>query len=150
MGYTKRLHQLKYDIHIYVYIYQAFAYEACDRTRTPPHTPKTLASLVWLRKLQGMWQIARLKQQRSLSFIFCETPRSYEKIMCIYLLFHWFNGENCIVRCSHRRCSIQKDICKVHKIHGKTQGQNLFFNKFAGAADVFTYYLNLKIFEHTL
>ena len=23
-----------------------------------------------------------------LTFIFCETPRSYEKIMCIYLLFH--------------------------------------------------------------
>ena len=29
-----------------------------------------------------------LKQQHSLSFIFCETPRSYEKIMCIYSLFH--------------------------------------------------------------
>ena len=27
---------------------------------------------------------------------------------------------------------------------------SLFFNKFAGAADVFTYHLNLKIFEHTL
>ena len=29
----------------------------------------------------------RTSKQRSLSFIFCETPRSYEKIMCIYL-FH--------------------------------------------------------------
>ena len=43
----------------------------------------------WRRaKKRGVWQIARLKQQRFLSFIFCETPRSYEKIMCIYLLFH--------------------------------------------------------------
>ena len=41
-----------------------------------------------------------------LTFIFCETLRFCEKIMCIYLLFHWFNGENCIVRSSHRRCSI--------------------------------------------
>ena len=29
-------------IYIYIYIYKASAYEACDRTRTPPHTPKTL------------------------------------------------------------------------------------------------------------
>ena len=27
---------------IYIYIYQASAYEACDRTRTPPHMFKTL------------------------------------------------------------------------------------------------------------
>ena len=40
------------------------------------------------RKLQGVPQIARLKQQRSLSYAFCKTQRSYEKIMCIYLLFH--------------------------------------------------------------
>ena len=91
---------------------QASAYEACDCMHMPPHMPKTLetckkkAHIVWLRKLQGVQQIARLKQQCSLSFIFCETPRSYEKIMCIYLLFHWFNGENCIVRSSHQRCSI--------------------------------------------
>ena len=108
------------------------------------------ACLVWLRKFQGLRQIARLKQQRSLSFIFCETQRSYQKIMCIYLLFHWFSSENCIVRSSHRRCSIQKGVLKVQKIQKKTQGQNLFFNKFAGTADVFTYHLNLEIFEHTL
>ena len=43
-----------------------------------------------------MRQIARLKQQRFLSFTFYITQRSYEKIMCIYFLFHWFSGENCI------------------------------------------------------
>ena len=44
-----------------------------------------------------MQQIARLKQQRFLSFTFYITQRSYEKIMCIYFLFHWFSGENCIM-----------------------------------------------------
>ena len=39
---------------------------------------------------------------------------------------------------------------KVQNIYRKTQGQDLFFNKFAGTADVFTYHLNLKIFEHAL
>ena len=38
---------------------------------------------VWLKKLQGLWQIARLKQQRYLSFTFYKTQRSYEKTMCI-------------------------------------------------------------------
>ena len=44
------------------------------------------ARLVWLRKLQGVWQISRLKQQRSLSFIFCETPRSYRK-SCVFICY---------------------------------------------------------------
>ena len=63
----------------------------------------------------------RLKQQHSLSFTFCKTQRSYEKIMCIYLLFHWFSGENCIIRSSDWRCSIQKGDLKVRKIHRKIQ-----------------------------
>ena len=40
------------------------------------------------------------------TFTFCKTQKSYKKIMCIYLLFHWFSGENCIIRSSDRRCSI--------------------------------------------
>ena len=32
-----------------------------------------------------------------LSFTFHITERSFEKIMCIYLLFHWFSGQNCII-----------------------------------------------------
>ena len=42
-----------------------------------------------------MRQITHLKQQRFLSFTFYKTQRSYKKIMCIYLLFHWFSDENC-------------------------------------------------------
>ena len=38
---------------------------------------------------------------------------------------------------------------KVAKFTGKHLCQSLFFNKFAGATDVF-YHLNLKIFEHSL
>ena len=41
----------------------------------------------------------------------------------------------------------KKMFLKFKKFTGK---HNLFFNKFSGAADVFTYHLNLKIFEHTL
>ena len=44
----------------------------------------------------------------------------------------------------------KKVFLKLKKIHRKTPGQSPFFKKFAGAADVFTYHLNLKIFEHTL
>ena len=49
-----------------------------------------------IRKLQGVRQITRLKQQRFLSFTFYKTQRSYKEIICIYLLFHWLSGENCI------------------------------------------------------
>ena len=37
------------------------------------------------------------KQQRFLSFVFYITQRSCKKILCIYLLFDWFSGENCII-----------------------------------------------------
>ena len=65
---------------------QASAYEACDRT----HTPKTLevqkkAWLVWFKKLQGVRQIARLKQ-RFLSFTLYKTERSYKKIIFFYFI----------------------------------------------------------------
>ena len=32
-----------------------------------------------------------------LSFTFYKTQRSYEKIMCVYFLFHWLSGENCML-----------------------------------------------------
>ena len=85
---------------MYTRVDQASANEACNRTRTPLHTSKTdvlkKACLVWLKRLQGVRQIAHLKQQRFLSFTLYKTQRSYEKIMCIYLLFHWFSGDNYI------------------------------------------------------
>ena len=39
---------------------------------------------------------------------------------------------------------------KFAKFTGKHLCQGLFLNKFAGATDIFTYGLNLKIFEHSL
>ena len=42
----------------------------------------------------------------------------------------------------------KKVFLKFAKFTGKHLCQSLFFNKFAGAADVFTYRLNLKIFEY--
>ena len=43
-----------------------------------------------------------------------------------------------------------KVFLKFANSMGKHLCQSLFFNKFAGAAVVFTYPLNLKIFEHSL
>ena len=46
---------------------QASAYEACNHIQTPLHTPKTKTSkracLVWLKNLQGVRQVAHLKQR---------------------------------------------------------------------------------------
>ena len=78
---------------------QALAYEVCDRTCTPLHSLKTLEmankSTPWLKKLKGVRQIARLKQQRFLSFTFFKTQIFGENH--VYLLFHWLSGENCIM-----------------------------------------------------
>ena len=103
--------------------------------------PKTLkmckkkACLVWSRMLQFVWQIACLKQQCSL---FLWNTKILQENH-VYLLLHWFSGGNCFIRSSYRRCSISKGVLKVQKIHRKTPGQNLFFNKFAGAADILTW-----------
>ena len=74
----------------------------CTRLKkSAKKTCKKKARFVWLKKLQGMRTIARLKQRFFLSFTFYKTDRSYERIMCIYLiiclLFYWFNGEKCII-----------------------------------------------------
>ena len=44
----------------------------------------------------------------------------------------------------------KKVFLKFAKSAGKYLCQSLFLNKFAGAAVVFTYPLNLEIFEHNL
>ena len=75
---------------MYTRVDQASANEACNRTRTPLHTSKTdvlkKACLVWLKRLQGVRQIAHLKQQRFLSFTFYKTQRSYEKIVYLFVI----------------------------------------------------------------
>ena len=40
-----------------------------------------------IKKLQGVRQIARLKQQCLLSFSFYKTQSSYKKIMCLFFNF---------------------------------------------------------------
>ena len=66
-----------------------------SHARARLYTLQKKARLVSFKKLQGVRQITRLKQQRFLSFTFYITQKSYAK-MCIYL-FHWFSGENCII-----------------------------------------------------
>ena len=78
-----------------VWIEQDSAYEACHHTHMSLHLPlhirdvkkKSTPYLVLFKKLQGVQQIACLKQQCFLSFTFYKTQRSYEKIMCVYFLF---------------------------------------------------------------
>ena len=80
-------------------LHQASAHEACDRTWRPLYTPKTLKTCKKKHALfnkKSVRQITRLKQQHFSSFFFYKTQKSSQKIMCIYLLFHWFRGENCI------------------------------------------------------
>ena len=89
------------------------------------------ACIVWFKKLQGVQQIACLKQQCFLSFTFYITQRSSEKIMCIYFSFHYFSGENCIIFLF----SLHKE--RIKKEH---EWRN---NRFS---DVFTYHLNPKNF----
>ena len=105
------------------------------------------ACLVGLRKFQGMRHVTRLKQQGFLSFTSCKKQKSYEKIMCIYL-FYWFSGETCIIRSGG--VLYKKMFLKFANSTGKHLCRSLFFNKFVGAAVIFTYPLNLKIFEHSL
>ena len=62
-----------------------------------PHMKRAVACACLCTRLKQQQQIPRLKQQRFLSFTFYITQRSSEKIMCIYLLLHWFSGENCII-----------------------------------------------------
>ena len=81
-------------------------HEACDSTCTPEALETCKKGTPCLiKKLQDVRQIARLKQ-RSLYFTVYKTERSYKKTMCIYLLFNWFSGENCIIKSSDRRRSI--------------------------------------------
>ena len=88
------------------------------------------ARLVWLRKLQDVWQIAHLKQQHSLPFTFCKTKILWENHVYLFVisLVQWWK-------------------LKFAKLTGKYKCQSLFFNKFAGATMSL---LILKIFEHSL
>ena len=90
------------------------------------------ACLVSFKKLQVVWQIAHLKQQCFLSFTFYITQRSYNEIMCIYFLFHWFSGKNCIFIFFTERMTDFERIKKEHE---------WWNNRFS---DVFTYHLSLK------
>ena len=106
----------------------------------PLHMPETLevckkkACLVWLRKLQDVWQIARLKQQHSLSFTFCKTQRSYKKI-CVFICY--FIGSVVKIVLSEAATGgvlYKKVFLKLTKFTGTYKCPSLFFNKFAGTA----------------
>ena len=75
--------------------------ETYDRTCTPLRTPKTIEtckkSTPCLIKKASRCAADRTSKTTFFIFHFYITQRFYEKIMCIYLLFDWFSGENCII-----------------------------------------------------
>ena len=120
------------------------AYEACNCMYMPLHTPKTLetckkkkALLVWFKKLQVVQQITCLKQQCFLSFTFYKTQWCCKKFMCIYFLFHWFSGANCMFVFSlYKGWQISKELKR--NMNDGTRDGTIIFLMFH------TYHLNLK------
>ena len=90
------------------------------------------AHLVWLKKLQDVWQIARL--QRFLFSRFYKIQRSYEKIMCIC----YFIGS--VVKIVLYLYFLYTKDERLQQIKKKHEWWNNCFSY------VFTYCLNLKTF----
>ena len=96
----------------------------CTRLK---HWSRAKKSMPCLIKLQDVQQITCLKQQRSLSFIFCKTQRSYKKIMCIC----YFIGS--VVKIVLSEAATGGVLYKKFtKFTGNYKCQSLFLNKFAG------------------
>ena len=57
------------------------------------------ARLVWLRKLQDVWQIAHLKQQHSLPFTF----------------FHYLMRKSCVFICYFIGSVVKVKVCKINR-----------------------------------
>ena len=81
-------------------VLQALAYEACDHMRMLLLMPKTLEtykkSTPCLIQKASKCAADCTSKKTFFSFTFYKTQRSYQKIMCVYFLFHWFSGENCM------------------------------------------------------
>ena len=69
---------------------------------------------------------------------------------CVFIYFIDSVVKNVLSKADTGGVPCKKVFLKFVKFTGKHLCQSLLFNKFAGAADVFTYRLNLKIFEHSL
>ena len=70
---------------------------------------------------------------------------------CVFICYFIDSGvKNVLSKADTGGVPYKKVFLKFVKFTGKHLCQSLLFNKFAGAADVFTYRLNLKIFEHSL
>ena len=117
---------------------QASAYEACSCMCMPQHMHKMLdvlkkACLVWLKKGQGVWQIARLKQ-RFLSFFYYIAQRSYKKIVYLFVIWlvQWWKLYCIYILFTQRTIDF-------HRLKRNKWWNNRF-------SDVFTRRLNLKHF----
>ena len=102
----------------------------CIRLKRQRHAKKNKPCLI--KKASRCAADRTSKTTTFFIFHFLVTQRSYGKIMCIYLLFDWFSGENCII--------FTFSLHKGQQIKKKHERWN---NRFS---DVFTYCLNLKYF----
>ena len=100
---------------VHAHLYTRLKHERCAKK----------ACLVWFKKLQGVQQITRLKQQRFLSFTFYITQRSYICIIFCYQLYYIF-------------IFFTERTTDFERINKKHEWWNISFS------DVFTYCLNLK------
>ena len=84
------------------------------------------AHLVWLRKLQDAWQIARLEQQHSLLSLSVK-QKDLTRKSCVFVisLVQWWK--------LYYQKQQPEVFLKFAKFTGKHKCQSLFFNKFAGA-----------------
>ena len=80
---------------------QVLTYEACNCSCTSSHMPKRLdmrkKSTHCLIKKASRCAVDCTSKTMFLIFHCLKTQRSYNKTTCFYLLFHWFNGEKCII-----------------------------------------------------
>ena len=120
---------LQFKTHITaVFTFNKKQFLICIRLRHMRHwTRAKKIRLVWLRKLQDVRQIARLKQ-RSLYFTFCKTERSYKKTMCTNYICCFIGSVVKIVLSKAATGGVlhNKVFLKFAKFTGKYKCQSLF------------------------
>ena len=130
-------------------IQQPSAYEVCNCMRTPLHTPKTLdtckESMPCLIKKASRCAADSTSKTTKVPYLSLSVKQ--KDFICYFI--------DSVVKIVLSKAATggvlyKKMFLKFAKFTGKHLCQSLLFNKFASPADVFTYRLNLKIFEHSL
>ena len=112
------------------------------------HLRRAKKSTPCLRKLPGVQQIACLKVHFPSHSV---KHKDLTRKECVFICYFIDSVVKVVLpEAATGGVLCKKVFLKFAKFTGKHLCQSLFFNKFAGTADVFTYRLNLTIFEHSL